>query len=177
VHVFANPPTEPSFSPEASGPEVPEPSEEEPDVPVATLSGQASTSGGFHFMQESELDNAGLADSQEWVDVSQTRGQVTEVGDATTTAETPQSEETSADETATVVQQGEVIGMVSVFSSPPLDYCFRRHRYRPLETLTGPRMTKAGSHPSLDCKPNLGHLGRHLPQTHHRISQTRVQPR
>jgi len=107
VQAFANPPTEPSLSPEESGPEVPEPSEEEPDVAVAALSGQASTSGGFHFMQESELDNAKLADSQEWVDVTQNRGQVTEVGDAAATAETPQGEEITADDTATVVQQGE----------------------------------------------------------------------
>jgi len=106
VQVFANPPTESSLPPEESGPEVPQPSEEEPEVAVAALSGQASTSGGFHFMQESELDNAGLADSQEWVDVSK-RGQATGVADAATRAETPHGDEITADETATVVQQGE----------------------------------------------------------------------
>ena len=48
-------------------------------------------------MQESELDNAGLADSQEWVDVPQ--GQVTEV--AATTVETPHGEGITDDQTVT----------------------------------------------------------------------------
>jgi len=98
VHSFANPLPEPSLAtPEDTEPEVPEPSEEESSVPAAGLGGQTSTSGGFHFMQESELDNAGLADSQEWVDVPQ--GQVTEV--AATTVETPHGEGITDDQTVT----------------------------------------------------------------------------
>ncbi|KAI9461220.1 hypothetical protein BJY52DRAFT_1117162 [Lactarius psammicola] len=94
AHAFANPPAEPDSAvsedptPE---PEVPGPSEEQPDVPVTDLGGQTSTSAGFHFMQESELDNAGLEDSQGWVNVPQ--DQVTEVEITTVTVETTQGDE------------------------------------------------------------------------------------
>jgi hypothetical protein len=57
-------------------------------------------------MQESELDNARLEDSQEWVDVPQ--NQVTEVVITTTSVETIQVEGVTVDETATIVQQPEV---------------------------------------------------------------------
>jgi hypothetical protein len=57
-------------------------------------------------MQESELDKAGLEDSQEWVDVPQ--DQVTEVVITATSVETTQIEGVSVDETATIVQQPEV---------------------------------------------------------------------
>jgi len=170
AHAFANPPPEPGFAaPEDTGPEVPEPSEEEPSVAVG-LGGQPSTSGGFHFMQESELDNAGLADSQEWVDIPQT--QVTEVGVG---VETPRGEGIAAEQADTVAQQAEVMGMVLVFSSSSFDCRSSSRRYQLLETLTGPRTKKAGSHPSQGFKPNLEHPRQHRPLTRRKTSQMRVQ--
>lgn len=120
AHAFANPLPEPSFAapePEESGSEVPEPSEKEPSVAGVGIGGQTSTSGGFHFMQESELDNAGLADSQEWVDVPQ--DQVTEVGVAVVAiVETPHGEGITADsdQAVTDAQQPEVMDTVSKIS-------------------------------------------------------------
>ena len=109
AHAFANPLPEPSFAaPEDSEPEAPEPSGEEPSVVAADLGGQTSTSGGYHFMQESELDNAGLADSREWVDITQS--QVTEVGVGATIVETPHGEGIAADQADTDAQQPEVTG-------------------------------------------------------------------
>jgi hypothetical protein len=123
AHAFANPLPEPSFAAaEESIPDVAEPSEEEPSAGMAGLGGQASTSAGFHFMQESELDNAGLADSQEWVDVHQ--NQVSESGVAAVTAETPHGEGVTADQTAAVAQQPEVMGLVLLSSGPSFDYRF-----------------------------------------------------
>lgn len=115
AYAFANPLPEPSFAaPEESGPEVPEPSKEEPSA-AGGIGGQTSASGGFHFMQESELDSAGLADSQEWVDVPQ--DQVTEVGVAVVASvETPHGEGMNADQTVSDAQQPEVMGMI-FFSS------------------------------------------------------------
>lgn len=109
AHAFATPQPEPSDgAPEESEPDVPKPSEEESSVSVAGLGGQASTSG-FHFMQESELDNPALVDSQEWVDVPQ--DQVTEVEVTATTIETSHGEEMAA-EAVPSVQQPEVINMI-----------------------------------------------------------------
>jgi len=103
---FAAPQTEPDDgAPEESGPEVPKPSEEESSVAGAGLDGQASTSGGFHFMQESELDNPALGDSQEWLEVPQ--DQVTEAEVTATTVETSHGEGIIADEAVTAVQQPE----------------------------------------------------------------------
>lgn len=66
-------------------------------------------------MQESELDNAGLADSQEWVDVPQ--DQVTEVGVAIVAiVETPHGEGIAADQDVTDAQQPEVMVMMMFFS-------------------------------------------------------------
>jgi hypothetical protein len=108
---FATPQTEPNVSaPEESESEVPKPSEEESSVAGAGLDGQASTSGGFHFMQESELDNPALGDSQEWLEVPQ--DQVTEAEVTATTVETSHGEGIIADEAVTAVQQPEVMGMV-----------------------------------------------------------------
>lgn len=122
-------------------------------------------------MQESELDNTGLADSQEWVDVPE--DQVTEVAVAVTTVETPRGEEVTADQTVPVVDQPEVIGTTFVFLGSSLD-CYG---HRPLGTLTGPRTMKGNSHPSPGYRPNLEHLRRHPPRTRHKISQMRVQQR
>jgi hypothetical protein len=112
AHAFANPPSEPTSAvPEDPTPEAPEPSEEQPDVPdvpdvpAAGLGGQTSTSAGFHFMQESELETPGLEDSQDWVNVPQ--NQVTEV-EVTMTVETAQDDEVAAEPTATAVHQSEV---------------------------------------------------------------------
>jgi hypothetical protein len=114
AYAFANPLPEPSFAAsEDTGSEVQEPSEEEPSAAVPGLGGQSSTSGGYHFMQESELDNAGLADSQDWVDVPQS--QVTEVRAGTTNVEIPRGEGIVADQTDTVAQQSEVMTMVICF--------------------------------------------------------------
>lgn len=116
AHAFANPPTEPDFvAPEVPDTEVPEPSEEEPGAAVAGLAGQAAASGGFHFMQESELDNAGLGDSQEWVDVPE--NQVTNVVVTATTVEASHEDEITTDQTVPIVQQPEVIDTIPVFSS------------------------------------------------------------
>jgi len=106
AHAFANPPPEPSsVAPEESGPEVPKPPKEEPSV-TGGSEGQTSASAGLHFMQESELDSAGLADSQEWVDVPQ--DQVTEVGVAVVASvETPHGEGMAADQTVADAQQPE----------------------------------------------------------------------
>jgi len=116
AHAFANPLPEPSFAaPEESGSEVPEPSEKEGSVAGVGIGGQTSTSAGFHFMQESELDTAGLADSQEWVDVPQ--DQVTEVGVAVVAiVETPHGEGIAADQAVTDAQQPEVMDMIFFFS-------------------------------------------------------------
>lgn len=118
AHAFANPPAEPiSATPEDPSPEDPvpsveqpeaepsEPSGEQPDVPATGLGGQTSTSAGFHFMQESELDNPGLEDSQDWVNVPQ--DQVTEVETTTATVETTQGDEVAVEQTVTVVHQSE----------------------------------------------------------------------
>lgn len=61
-------------------------------------------------MQESELDNPALGDSQEWLDVSQ--DQVTEAEVTATTVETSHSEGAIADQAVTAVQQPEVMGMM-----------------------------------------------------------------
>jgi hypothetical protein len=60
-------------------------------------------------MQESELDNPALGDSQEWLDVSE--DQVTETEVTTTTVETSHGEGVIADQAVTAVQQPEVLGM------------------------------------------------------------------
>lgn len=100
---FATPQTEPTVgAPEESESEVPKPSEEESSVAGAGLDGQASTSGGFHFMQESELDNPALGDSQEWLEVPQ--DQVTQAEVTATTVETSHGEGIVADQ---AVQQPE----------------------------------------------------------------------
>lgn len=92
---------------------MPKPSEEESSVTEAGLGEQASTSGGFHFMQESELDNPALGDSQEWLDVHQ--DQVTEAEVTATTVETSHGEGIIADQSVTAVQQPEVMSMASCF--------------------------------------------------------------
>ncbi|KAH9057325.1 hypothetical protein EDB87DRAFT_1631967 [Lactarius vividus] len=114
AHAFVSPPAEPdSAAPEVREPEpeVHEPSEEQPDVPVADLGGQTSTTAGFHFMQASELDSAGLEESQEWVDVPQ--NQVPEVEITTTTDETTRGDEVAVEQTATVVHQSEDVPLSS----------------------------------------------------------------
>jgi hypothetical protein len=175
AHAFATPQTEPDFdAPEESGPEEPKPSDEESGVAVA-VGGQESTSGELRFMQESELDNTGLVDSQEWVDVPQ--DQVTEVEATATTAETYHDEGIAADQAVTAVQQPEVINMISVFSVSSLECRSSRHRYQRLGILTGPMRKKAGFHPSPGYKLNLEHLRRHPLRTRHRISRTRTQQR
>jgi hypothetical protein len=113
AYAFSTPQTEPNVdSPEESESEVPKPSEdlEESSVAGAGLDGQASTSGGFHFMQESELDNPALGDSQEWLEVPQ--DQVTEAEVTATTVETSHGEGISADQAVAAVQQPEVMGMI-----------------------------------------------------------------
>ena len=178
AHAFATPQPEPNFvDPEESGPEEPKPSEEESSAASAAapgLGGQASTSG-FHFMQESELDNTGLADSQEWVDVPQ--DQVTEVEATATTAETPRGEGMAADQAITAVQQPEVISMIFVLSGSSLDCRSSRHHYLRLGILTGPMRTKAGFHPSPGCRLNSEHPSLNLLRTRHRISRIRIQQR
>ncbi|KAH9176654.1 hypothetical protein EDB89DRAFT_1939183 [Lactarius sanguifluus] len=116
AHAFVNPPAEPdSAAPEdpepEPEPEVHEPSEEQPDVSVADLGGQTSTQAGFHFMQESELESAGLEESQEWVDVPQ--NQVPEVDISTTTVETTRGDEVAVEQTVTVVHQSEDVPLSS----------------------------------------------------------------
>ncbi|KAH9083766.1 hypothetical protein EDB83DRAFT_43884 [Lactarius deliciosus] len=114
AHAFVNSPAEPdSTAPEdpEPEPEVHEPSEEQPDVPVADLGGQTSTPAGFHFMQESELESAGLEESQEWVDVPQ--NQVSEVETSTTTVETTRGDEVTVEQTVTVVHQSEDVPLSS----------------------------------------------------------------
>lgn len=104
AHAFANPPAEPdSAAPEEPSPEALEPPEVQPDVPAAGLGGQTSTSAGFHFMQESELETPGLEDSQDWVDVPQDQVEIT-----STTVETLQGDEVTIEQTVTVVHQSEV---------------------------------------------------------------------
>ena len=111
AYAFATPQSEPDVdAPEESESEVPKPSEEESTVAGAGLDGQASTSGGFHFMQESELDNPALGDSQEWLDVSQDH--VTEAEVTATIVETSHSEGIIADQAVTAVQQPEVMGII-----------------------------------------------------------------
>ena len=61
-------------------------------------------------MQESELDNPALGDSQEWLDVSQ--DQVTEAEVTATTVETPHGEGTVAEQAVTAVQQPEVMSSI-----------------------------------------------------------------
>jgi hypothetical protein len=174
AYAFANPLPEPSFAAsEDTESEVQEPSEEEPSAAVPGLGGQSSTSGGYHFMQESELDNAGLADSQEWVDVPES--QLTGVGAGTTNVETPRGEGIAADQTNTVEQQPEVMTMVFVFSGSSFDCCSSSHHYRLLETLTGPRTRKAVSHPSQGYKPNLEHPRHHPLLIRPKIFQMRAQ--
>lgn len=68
-------------------------------------------------MQESELDNPALGDSQEWLEVPQ--DQVTEAEVTATTVETSHDEGIIADQAVTVVQQPEVIGMI---------FCVRNYR-------------------------------------------------
>lgn len=99
AHAFANPPAEPiSAEPEEPSSEAPEAPEEQPDVPAAGLGGQTSTSAGFHFMQESELENPSLGDSQDWVDVPQDQAIEAEV--ATTKVEVVQGDEVPIGQTA-----------------------------------------------------------------------------
>lgn len=107
AHAFTNPPAEPdSAAPEEPSPESPEPPEEQPDVPAAGLGGQTSTSAGFHFMQESELETPGLEDSQDWVDIPQDQAIEGEV--TTKTVETIQGDEVPIPQTVTEVHQSEV---------------------------------------------------------------------
>lgn len=60
-------------------------------------------------MQESELDNPALGDSQEWLEVPQ--DQVTEEEVTATIVETSHGEGIIADQAVTAVQQPEVMGM------------------------------------------------------------------
>ena len=176
AHAFAAPQPEPnSVAPEESGPEeVPKASEEESGVAAASLGVQASTSG-FHFMQESELDNTGLGDSQEWVDVPQDQVAKVEVTD--TTAETSHDEEITADRAVTPVQQQpEVITMI-VLSDSSLNCRSSRHRYQRLVILTGLMKKKAGFRPSPGYRLNLEHPSPHPLQTRHGTSRTRIQQR
>ena len=114
AYAFAAPQTEPNVgASDESGYEVPKPSEEESGVAKAGLGGQASTSGGFHFMQESEIDNPALADSQEWLEVAQE--QVTEAEATAATVGTSHGEGIIVDKAVTAVQQPEVMGMVFCF--------------------------------------------------------------
>jgi hypothetical protein len=61
-------------------------------------------------MQESELDNPALGDSQEWLEVPQ--DQVTEAEVTATTVETSHGEGIIADQATTAVQQPEVMDMI-----------------------------------------------------------------
>jgi hypothetical protein len=154
---------------------VPEPSEKEPSVAGMGIGGQTSTSGGFHFMQESELDNAGLADSQEWVDVPQ--DQVTEVGVAVVAiveASHGEGITADADQAVTDAQQPEVMDMILKISRLSFDCHSYRDRYQLLATSTGLRTMKAGSHPSQAFRPNLEHPRRHPPRTRPKKFQMQV---
>ncbi|KAI0305520.1 hypothetical protein B0F90DRAFT_1698692 [Multifurca ochricompacta] len=103
AHTFASPRAELSSAAQnLSGPEGPVSSEDQPVVTTEGLGGNPSTSAGFHFMQKSELDNAGLEDSQEWVDVPQ--NQATE---AEGTVEASQGEVVPAEQTVDIVQPSE----------------------------------------------------------------------
>lgn len=126
-------------------------------------------------MQESELDNTGLADSQEWVDVPQ--DQATEVEVTATTAETSHGEEIAIDQAVTAVHQPEVISMIFVLSGSSLDCRSSRHRYLRLGILTGPMRTKAGFHPSPGYRLNSELPSLNLLRTRHRISRIRIQQR
>jgi len=50
----------------------------QPEVVVTNIPGISSTSGGFHFMQASELEGPPLTESQEWVDVPNGEEEATE---------------------------------------------------------------------------------------------------
>ena len=67
-----NPPEEaaPIEEPVPEQPEVP--TESAPEVAVASANGVPSTSASFHFMQESELENATPEGNQDWVEVPRT---------------------------------------------------------------------------------------------------------
>ena len=117
-------------------------------------------------MQESELDNTGLADSQEWVDVPQ--DQETEVG-------VSHDEGISADQTVPDAQQPEVMDMTVFFSRRPFDGRSCRGRYQRLVTSIGPRMTKVDSHLSQGFRPNLEHPRRRPPRTRPKKFRIQVQ--
>lgn len=99
------------MAPEDPSPEAPGPSEEQPDVPTAGLGGQTSTSAGFHFMQESELETAGLEDSQDWVNVPQDQARGAE--DTSAPVETTQDDEVAVEQTVMVAHQPEVSATAS----------------------------------------------------------------
>ncbi|KAF8893392.1 hypothetical protein BD779DRAFT_1620446 [Infundibulicybe gibba] len=63
-------PEEPETIEEQQDPPAPSTVESEPDAPVAGVPGAISTSGSFHFMQESELENPTFEDGAEWVERS-----------------------------------------------------------------------------------------------------------
>jgi hypothetical protein len=128
-------------------------------------------------MQESELDNTGLGDSQEWVDVPEDQDQVTKLEVTATTVETSHDQGITADQAVTVVQQPEVISMIFVPSGSSLDCRSSRHHYLRLGILTGPMRTKAGFHPLPGYRLNLEHLKRRPLRTRHRKSRTRIQQR
>ena len=65
-HILSNPPPIPISSQES----VPDSDAQvQPEAAVPNVPGIPSTSGGFHFMQASELEGPPLTESQEWVDV------------------------------------------------------------------------------------------------------------
>ena len=171
AHAFANPPVEEnSAAPEDSSPEAPEPSGEQPDVPAA---GQTSTSAGFHFMQESELETAGLEDSQDWVNVPP--DQVTGVENTTAAVETTQGHEVAVEQAITVAHESEVSATASWSRVCDKDSPRRTYLYLHRQTLTGPRTKKEGSRLSPGYRPNLGRRLRRLPlRTGHKSFRTRI---
>ncbi|THH05020.1 hypothetical protein EW146_g10014 [Bondarzewia mesenterica] len=85
AHSFLNLPEGPSSS---EGPLEAELSSEQPDVSAASVEGAPPAPGGFHFMQESEIETPAFEDKREWVDMPS--GEITSVpAEATaTTTET-----------------------------------------------------------------------------------------
>lgn len=160
------------MAPEEPSPEAPEASEEQHDVPTAGLGGQSSTSAGFHFMQESELETPGLEDSQDWVNVPQ--NQATEVEINTVTAETTQGDEVAVEQNVTVVRPSEVSLTALWPRVCDKDSSYRTYPYLRQRTSTGQRTKKEGSRLSPGYKPNLGRLSRLPPRTGHNPFLTRI---
>ena len=152
--------------------EVSDPQEEEPSTPPPTESVVAigglpmvqSSSGSFHFMQESELEasQTPFEDGAEWVERSDAADHQAEQRNHVPPA--LELEETNLVNGHMEDSLVEVIGRFTCYFHPVIQdqFLFSPSLLRPLQLTGQPRMMLA-SHPLRVCIPNSAHLALQRP--------------